>query len=129
MGKRRTVHNASGNPKLPETKNPETENFDVITSKSITPVSHHVYNIGQRFRRYYFFRSQFINYKSAIFDDGNRQTLFTSSYNELRDKPTIPTTGENIPSWVKETQNIRVCAVMLECKNGSVRYEIDKEKN
>jgi len=67
----------------------ETTNFDIITDNSITPVSHQVYNIGQRFRRYNVVHTENLNLTTAIFDNGVRQTYFSGSYNELRDKPTI----------------------------------------
>ena len=47
-----------------------------------------------------------LNLTTAIFDNGARQTYFSGSYNELRDKPTIPAAGDPTPSWVKETQNL-----------------------
>ena len=65
----------------------ETTNFDVITSNSITPVSHQVYNLGQRFRRYNVVHTENLNLTTAIFDNGARHTYFSGSYNELRDKP------------------------------------------
>jgi hypothetical protein len=65
----------------------ETTNFDIITNNSITPVSHQVYNLGQRYRRYNLVHTNFINCTTAVFDDGVRQTYFSGSYNELRDRP------------------------------------------
>jgi len=85
---------------------PETINFNVITNHSISPVSHQIYNLCQRLRRCYVVQAQFINCSTAIFDDGNGQTLFSGSYNDLRGKPTIPTSGGSVLVWVKETQNL-----------------------
>ena len=64
----------------------KTMNFDIITNNSITPVSHKVFNIGQRFRRYNVVRTENPNLTTAIFDNGVRQTYFSGSYNELRDR-------------------------------------------
>jgi hypothetical protein len=84
----------------------EALNFDVITSSSITPVAHQTYNLGQQIRRYYVVRSQFINCSTVIFDDGNGQATFSGSYYEVRIKPTIPTSGDSVPAWVKAAQNL-----------------------
>jgi hypothetical protein len=81
----------------------ETTNFDIITNNSITPVVDKVYNIGQRFRRYNVVHTENLNLTTAIFDNGVRQTYFSGSYNELRDKPTISggtwTTLTEKPEW------------------------------
>jgi hypothetical protein len=42
---------------------------------------------------------------AAIYFD-NGSTFFDGSYTQLRDKPTIPTSGGSVPAWVKETQNL-----------------------
>ncbi len=90
MGK----HRPSGVEKSDEWSNagpfispPETSNFDVVTTNSNTPSVHQTYNYGQRLRRYYGVHSQYINCTSTIFDNGTRQTIFSGSYNECRDKP------------------------------------------
>jgi len=70
------------------------------------PVSHQVYNLGQRLRRYYIVHSQLINCSATIFDDVNGHTLFTGSYSELRDEPTISISGGYVSAWVKETQSL-----------------------
>ncbi len=41
---------------------------------------------------------------TVFFDNGN--TWFNGSYTQLRDLPTIPTSGGSVPAWVKETQNL-----------------------
>ena len=64
---------------------PETTNFDIITSNSITPVSHKVYNLGQRLRRYNLVHTEFMMCAAVYFDIGN--TYFSGSYLELRDRP------------------------------------------
>jgi hypothetical protein len=70
----------------------------VITNNSITPASHQVFNIGQRLRRYILVHANFLSCTTTIFDDRVRQTHYTGSYTELRDKPTIPITGGSTPS-------------------------------
>jgi len=84
----------------------ETTNFNIITNNSITPVSHQVYSIDQRFRRCNVVHTNFLNCTAAIFDDGVRHAYFSGSYVELRNLPTIPTTSGSIPSQVKDTQNL-----------------------
>ena len=74
---------------------PGTTNFDIITSNSITSVSHHVYNLGQRLRRYNVVHTENLNLTTAIFDNGVRQTYFSGSYNELWDRPASAGQSDN----------------------------------
>jgi hypothetical protein len=74
----------------------------MITNNSITPVVDKISNIGQRFLRYNVVHTENLNLTSAIFDNGVRQTYFTGSYNELRDRPTCSSTWSTLaekPEW------------------------------
>ena len=82
-------------------------NFDIITNNSITPVSHQVYNLGRRFRRYNVVHTENLNLTTAIFDNnGVRQTYFSGSYNELCDLLSIPIADDSSLSRVKDTQDL-----------------------
>ena len=73
--------------------NPEPENFDIVAYNSITPSDHKTYNLGQQGRRWAYVYADEVRCRGIGFFDTDpfQSTYFTGSYNELRDKPNIPT--------------------------------------
>jgi len=82
---------------------PEATNFDIVMLNSVTPSANVTWNLGQNGRRYLYIYTEFVRCNRVVFDAGS--TSFWGSYNELRDRPTIPS-AVTLPSWVNTTQNL-----------------------